>query len=141
MFLDYTEFGKRMESSHEAIFTAIVLFLGVIVYISEAFCYAAFFIFVFNHTNGLSILTSEAKKSRNHSNTHTMMAQFYFFVTETIYMFFIFCLFALGITKKYVYAKDIGVLYKTLEFGLISIVQCLMIPDIRQKLLHAFKRN
>ena len=139
-FLDYIRFGK-MENNNESIFTAAVLFFGVIIYLSEAFCYVTFFIFVYKHNNGLSILTSEVKKSRNHSNAHTMMGQFYFFMTETIYMFFIFLLFAFGISKKYFYAKDIGVLYKNFEFGLISTVQCLMIPEIRQKMQIYFKRR
>ncbi len=141
VLLEYSGFGKKMESNNEAMFVAAVLFLGVIIYFSEAFCYVTFFAFVYKHNNGLSILTSEVKKSRNHSNAHTMMGQFYFFVTETIYMLFMFCLFAFGISKKYFNAKDIGVLYKNLEFGLISIVQCLMIPEIRQKLQIIFKKR
>ncbi len=141
VFLDYIRFGQKLESNNEVIFTSVILFFGVIVYLSEAFCYVTFFFFVYNHNNGLSILTSEVIKSRNHSNAHTMLGQFYFFMTETIYMFFIFLLFAFGIGKKNSHAKDIGVLYKNLEFGMISVVQCLMIPEIRQKIYNIFKRR
>jgi hypothetical protein len=28
-------------------------------------------------------------------------------------------------------AKDIGAVYKELEFGLVSVIQCLMIPELR----------
>ncbi len=141
VFLDYIRFGQKLESSNEVIFTSVILFFGVIAYLSEAFCYVTFFVFVYNHNNGLSILTSEVIKSRNHSNTHTMLGQFYLFMTETIYMFFIFLLIAFGIDKKHPHAKDIGVLYKNLEFGMISVVQCLMISEIRQKIYNIFKRR
>ena len=97
--------------------------------------------YLHKHNNGLSVLPPEVKKSRNHSNAHTMMGQFYFFISETLYMSFVFLIFALGVNKESSYAKDIGVVYKHLEFGIISVIQCLLIPELRNVIVRTFRRR
>jgi len=137
--MDYVRFSQQNESNDESVLIAIVASIAVIIYVTEAFCYIIFFITLFKHNNGLSILPAEVKKSRNHSNAHTMMGQFYLFITETIYMVLLFLIFALGINKVSSNAKDIGAVYKELEFGLVSVVQCLMIPELRNVIVKYIK--
>jgi hypothetical protein len=65
-----------------------------------------------------------------------MMGQFYFFITDMLYGIFIFLAFAPGMKKISHNGKDIAVFVKTLEFGIISVVHCLLIPDIRRKIVN-----
>ena len=106
--------------------------------ISESFCYSLFFQYLFKHNNGLSFLVPEEKKSRNRSNAQTMMGQFYFFITETFYLIFIFVAFSVGGEITSLPSKDIAVIYKTIEFGLISVGHCLLIPEIRRFIVKWF---
>ncbi len=63
-----------------------------------------------------------------------MMGQFYFFVTDMLYGIFIFLAFTPGANKISHNGKDIAVFIKTLEFGVISVVQSLLVPEIRKKI-------
>ena len=137
--IDYISFGQKKANNDEAILTAIVASIGIIMYISEALCYLSFFLFLYKHNNGLSILPAEVKKSRNHSNAQTMMGQFYLFISETLYMVLLFLIFALRVEKHNSNAKDIGAVYKELEFGLVSVIQCLMIPELRNVIVMYIK--
>ena len=76
------------------------------------------------------------KVSRNRANSQTMMGQFYFFVTDTLYGTFIFLAFAPGMNKISHNGKDIAVFVKNLEFGIVSVVQCLLIPELRRKMFN-----
>ena len=107
IMMDYVSFSQQNESKDESVLIAIVASIAVIIYVTEAFCYIIFFIILYKHNNGLSILPAEVKKSRNHSNAHTMMGQIYLFITETIYMVLLFLIFVLGINKVSSNAKDI----------------------------------
>ena len=135
--IDYISFSQKKENKDEAIFIAIVASIGI--YISEAFCYLSFFLFLYKHNNGLSILPAELKKSRNRSNAQTMMGQFYLFITEAVYMLLLFLIFVIGLNNRFPYARDIGAVYKEIEFGLVSIIQCLMIPELRKSIIKFVK--
>ncbi len=65
-----------------------------------------------------------------------MMGQFYFFVTDMVYSTFIFLAYAPGMKRISHYGKDIAVFVKTLEFGIVSVAQCLLIPELRRKILN-----
>ncbi len=70
-----------------------------------------------------------------------MVGQFYFFITDMLYGIFIFFAFAPGMKKISHNGKDIAAFIKTLEFGIISVVYCLLIPEIRRDMVnkHTFK--
>ena len=136
---DYVSFGQKDENNDEAFFAAIVTGICVIIYIAETCCYLSFFLILYKHNNGLSILPAELKKSRNCSNAQTMMGQFYLFITEAVYMLLLFLIFVIGLNNRFPYARDIGAVYKEIEFGLVSIIQCLMIPDLRKSILKFVK--
>ena len=72
---DYVSFRQKDENNDEAIFAAIVIGIDVLIYLAEAICYLIFFLILYKHNNGLSILPADVKKSRNNANAHTMMGQ------------------------------------------------------------------
>jgi hypothetical protein len=138
---DYVSFSLKTDNSEEPIYAAIVIGIGVLIYICEALCYLMFFLILYEHNNGSSILPAAVKKSRNHSNAHTMMGQFSLFITETFFMLILFLIFVLGLNKNFPNAKDVGLIYKEVEFGFVSVVQCLMIPDSRKLFLKFIKQQ
>ena len=105
----------------------------MVFYLSELFCYINFFVFLYNYNNGLHILSQETKQRRNKTNSQTMIGQFYVFLTETFYILFLYVTFLPGIDSILPEVKDVGAFVKTFEFGILSMVHCLLIPDLRIK--------
>ena len=96
--------------------------------------YFGLFRFLYDHNNGTSILPPEVRKSRNRSTTQTMMGQIYFFVLKILYVGFLAVAFGSGVKSVSPHYKDLAIIYKTLEFGLLSVTECLFIPDIRKSI-------
>ena len=136
---DYVSFRQKDENNDEAIFAAIVIGIDVLIYLAEAICYLIFFLILYKHNNGLSILPADVKKSRNNANAHTMMGQCFLFITETVFMLILFLIFVFGLNKHFPNAKDVGLIYKEVEFGLVSLIQCLMIPELRKSIVKFVK--
>jgi hypothetical protein len=104
-------------------------------YTSELGCYMQLFHYLYVHNNGIGILSVEVKKRRNKTNAQTMMGQFYFFIVDTLHATFIFLAFLPGISPVSSELKDLGIFIKYLDFGLVSLIQCLLIPDLRREFL------
>jgi hypothetical protein len=60
-----------------------------------------------------------------------MTGQFYLFAMDTVYVVFLSFAISPGTATISSYAKDIAAFVKTLEFGILSIVHCLLIPELR----------
>jgi hypothetical protein len=61
-----------------------------------------------------------------------MMGQFYLFFTDTVYML-VLTLAVLPGTDSISYdTKDIAYI-KPIEFGILSVIHCLLIPELRNK--------
>ena len=113
---------------------AVVAF-GVFLYSSELTCYLKIFHYLYLYNNGAYFLPPEVKKDRNKTNAQTMVAQFYFFITDTFYAIFLFVAFIPGISPVSSDLKDLGIFLKTLDFGLMSFIHCFLIPTLRRKML------
>ncbi len=104
-------------------------------YTSELVCYLKLFHHLYVHNNGIGILSVEVKKRRNKTNAQTMMGQFFFFIVDNLYAVFIFLAFLPSISPVSSELKDLGIFLKSLDFGLVSFIQCLLIPDLRREFL------
>ena len=62
-----------------------------------------------------------------------MIGQFSVFATETIYILFLYVTFLPGTDSLLPNVREVGAFVKTLEFGILSIFHCLLIPDLRMK--------
>ncbi len=116
----------------------VVFTVGMLLYIFELGCYLKLFHYLYIHNERIGILTPDIKSKRNKTNAQTMIGQFYFFVSDTLYMVFAFVTFLPGIIPVSAELKDLVIFLKTLDFGLVSLIQCLLIPDIRRKFFHVW---
>jgi hypothetical protein len=108
--------------------------MGIALLVCELSIYVYFFVYLYKYNNGLQILTQEKKKSRNKTNAQTLVGQFILFVAFFVYIVFLSFAFSSGETGIAADTKDLGVIVKALEFGLFSLIQCLLIPDMRGQL-------
>jgi hypothetical protein len=133
-FLDYVQAGKTDQFKSEFSYWIPILYqIGLAIYLCELVGYLIFFYFLYNYNKGLQIITQETKKFRNKTNAQTMMVQFYLFVTDTVYIVFLYFAILPGTATVLSDAKDIGSFLKPLEFGILSMVHCLLIPELRNK--------
>jgi hypothetical protein len=63
------------------------------------------------------------------------MGQFYFYFTDTVYMLVLNLAVLPGTASVSYKIKDIAAFVKPFEFGILSTVHCLLIPDLRNKFL------
>jgi hypothetical protein len=116
----------------------VVFTVGMLLYIIELGCYLKLFHYLYIHNERIGILTPDIKSKRNKTNAQTMIGQFYFFVSDSLYMVFAFVALLHGITPVSAELKDLVIFLKTLDFGLVSFIHCLLIPDIRRKFYHCW---
>ena len=139
ILLDYAKAADpHFDGSKTLTFFSICV--STIVVILEMICYLIFFISIFKYNNGASILPIETRKSRNRANAQTMMGQIYFFLLDIFFM--ILNVIALGFADKKSSAtlKDILVTFKFIELLIISVTHCLLIPEIRNKIMTPFSK-
>ena len=129
--LEYTQSCKMDKAVEEPYLISFVLAVGLFIYILEFSCYIYLFLYLYKHNNGLMLLSTEAKKLRNRCNAHTLMGQIFFFVNEMIYIIIIFVAFS-KISSTHV--KDLLSVYKPMEFGIVSIAQCFLVPELRYRM-------
>ena len=122
--------GMSMPRLEASFWIPIVLQLGSALLFAELLIYIYIFIFLLKYNNGLQILALEKKKKRNKVNAQTLLGQYIVFVSNVVYVFFLAVAFSekMGISPD---AKDLGVIIKALEFGIFSVVHCLLIPELR----------
>ena len=111
----------------------VVFTIGMLLYFTELGCYLKLFHYLYIHNERIGILTPDIKSKRNKTNAQTMIGQFYFFVSDTLYMIFAFVTFLPGIIPVSAEFKDLIIFLRTLDFGLVSFIHCLLIPDMRRK--------
>jgi hypothetical protein len=114
-----------------SIWIPIVLKIGTAGLICEFLIYIYLFVYLYKYTSGLQILTLEKKKSRNKSNAQTLFGQFVLFISLSAHIVFMSLAFSTGKNAFAADTKDLGVIVKSLEFGLFSLVHCLLIPELR----------
>ncbi len=135
VLLEYTQSGQKDKAEEETNLISFVLALGVFVYNIELSCYIYIFIYLYKHNNGLILLSTETKKFRNRCNAHTLMGQIFLFVNEMIYLIVFFAAFSLGEGRiSTTHLKDLFSVYKHMEFGIVSVVQCFLVPELRHKM-------
>jgi hypothetical protein len=105
----------------------------------ELFSYINIFHYLYKHNQTINILPEETKKYRNKVNAETMVGQFYLFITDAIYIFFLLATFAPGYALP-PETKDLITLLKNAEFGLMSVAHCMLIPQLRTKIFNRIKR-
>ena len=136
IFLDYVQAGMTSHFKTEKPFwIPIVGLVGVCLGLTELFSYLYIFYYLHKHNEALKVLPEEAKKSRNQFNAQTMLGQFYFYLTDLIYVVFLMIAFQTSTTSLDPVATDITTILKTSEFGFMSVVQCLLIPALRKRLI------
>ena len=111
-----------------------VLAFGMFLYATELCCYLKMFRYLYLYNNSLSILPQQVTRNRNRTNAQTMIGQFYFFVADTLYALFLFVAFLPSVSLVSAVLKDLGIFMKTLDFGLMSSIHCLLIPALRKKI-------
>jgi hypothetical protein len=75
------------------------------------------------------------RKSRNRSNVQTMMGQFFLYLTDTVYVVFLVVAFIWSSSFE-PETKDLVAILKNVDFGLLSVVHYLLIPELRTKVAH-----
>ena len=139
VLLDYQSLEINGEQRIEETFwIPVVLQIGNFLIISELLCYIYFFWDLYKYNNGLSIIPQETKKSRNRTNAQTMMGQFYMFLTNALFIMFLTVGFSSTNSPVSAETKDLGVIFKSLEFGLFSFMHCYLIPELRIVILKYF---
>jgi hypothetical protein len=113
--------------------------IGIALGLVELLSYIYLFYYLFKHNQTLHILPEEARKSRNKFNAVTMMGQFYFYMTDQVYILFLIVTFVSRNTFP-PDTKDLIAVLKTAEFGIFSVVQCFLIPEIRIKMQHKMQK-
>ena len=111
---------------------AIALFLGI----AELYSYVYLFLYLYKHNQTLHILPEETKISRNKFNAQTMVGQFYLYITDTAYAIFLTIAVMSGPGTLLPETKDMIVLVKLSEFGFLSIIHCLLIPQLRTSIFN-----
>jgi len=115
----------------------VVLTFGMFLYVTEIGCYIKIFHYLYVYNNGISFLPRETKQKRNKTNAQMMMAQFYIFIADTLFAVFIFVSFLPGISLVPHRLMGLGTFLKTLDFGLVSFIHCLLIPELRQTIIES----
>ena len=108
--------------------------LGLCLGIAELYSYFSIFVYLHKHNQTLHILPEETKSSRNKFNAQTMMGQFYLYMTDTSYVIFLTIAIMSGPHTLQPDTKDLFVLVKVTEFGFLSVIHCLLIPQLRATL-------
>ena len=135
--IDYTNAGLGHTIPKEEIsWITLVLAFGFVIYLTELFIYIYLFLYLYHHNSDTFVLKIEEKKSRNKNNAQTLVGQFYLFVTDLSY---ILLLFLFSAPKQISHSKDIVAFLKQMEFGISFLVQCLLIPVQRRKILKCFQ--
>lgn len=130
--LDYREVAKASPVRlNESFWIPSLLKMAVVFFFAELSCYVFFFGYLYKHDNGLHILSRETKKARNKTNAQTFMGQSILFLATFSYNLFLYIAFLPGVVAPE--TKDFGVIIKYTEFGILSMVHCLLIPEIRIK--------
>ena len=106
---------------------AVGLCLGIL----ELYSYIYLFLYLYKHNKTLHILPEETKISRTKFNAQTMMGQFYLYLTDTAYVIFLTLTAMIGPNTLLPETKDMIVLVKLTEFGVLSVIHCLLIPKLR----------
>jgi hypothetical protein len=132
VLLDYQALQENSQPRQEhSILIPFILKIGAACLMSQLLIYIYFFVHLYKYNNGLQILTREKKKSRIKTNVQTLLGQFVLFVIVSVYIVFMSLAFAPEITGISPDTKDLGVVVKTLEFGLFSLIHCFLIPELR----------
>ena len=135
--IDYTNAGLGHTISKEEVsWITLVLAFGFVVYLTELFIYIYLFLYLYHHNSDTFVLRVEEKKSRNRNNAQTLVGQFYLFVTDLSYILLLFLFTAPKVSS---HSKDIVAFLKQMEFGISSLVQCLLVPVQRRKIIKWFQ--
>ena len=135
ILLDYIQAGTTAQFKTEKPFwIPLVGFIGISIGLSEIIIYFYIFYYLYKYNETSQLLPEETKKSRHRFNAQTMVGQFYFYITDTVYLLFILITFMPSINAVAPETKDIISLVKTAEFGLMSVLQMLLIPALRKDL-------
>ena len=130
--LDYIQAGMKTPfKTDKPLWLPISGMFGVSLSAVELFSYIYIFLYLHQHNRTLHILPEETKKSRNKFNAQTMLGQIYLYITDLIYFLFLMVAFAFGTSYVAAETKDLIGLVKITEFGVLSAIHCLLIPQLR----------
>ena len=115
----------------------VVSTFGMFVYTTEIGCYLKIFHYLYVYNNGISFLPPEAKKKRNKTNAQMMMAQFYIFIADTLFAVSVFVSFLPGNSIVPHSITGLGGFLKASDFGLVSFIHCLLVPELRQTIIES----
>ena len=131
--MDYQALSKNgIPRQEHSVWIPFVFKIATAILVCELSMYVYFFAYLYKYNNGLQILTQEKKKLRNKTNAQTLIGQFVLFVSFFAYVVFLSLAFSSGETGIAADTKDLGVIVKSLHFGLFSLIHCLLIPEMRE---------
>ena len=115
-------------STYQMVATSVVLSCTV----AEILCYIAFFHHVICHDNGpiKANLRPEVTKQRNRTNAISFLGQFYGFATEATFLTAYLVIIATD--DKNTEMKALAVVFKFMEFGVLSLVEILASEQLRR---------
>jgi hypothetical protein len=85
----------------------------------------------------INVLQDNQIRDRHRKNAITMIGQIYSSVLETIFMILLLLFLKTNLFEKGV--KELFILAKINEFGLMSFVQVMLSPELRKEAKHFFK--
>ena len=109
--------------------------IAVFCAVGELICYTVIFLHVFKQENGqiTKLLDPKITKQRNKKNVTTFLGQFIHFVTEIAFLLFV--LTVLSFDSPYLHLKPLGLAFKIVEFGFLSMVEVLTSEKLRTTLI------
>jgi hypothetical protein len=118
----------------------LILHWGISLQTGELICYILFFVYVYQHNKHMgeiNVLQDNQIRDRHRKNAITMIGQIYSSVLETIFIILLLLFLKTNLFEKGV--KELFILAKINEFGLMSFVQVMLSPELRKEAKHFFK--
>ena len=137
--MDYLKALGFISAPNDDVFWTVLAAIAanVIVFL-ELVSYMIFFKDIYQQNNS-SVVRSAVRRSRNRTNAQTIKGQIYLFIMKFVFIGLVILCFLMGQDYLSIRLKDFVLTYKLLEFGLISVVQCFQIPELRLTMMNWFK--
>ena len=136
----------QLHQDHELLPTTYLQMTSLVILLafqtSEFIIYVWFFNYRYKNDNGnvRRLLTEDVIRSRNMKNIGTFVGQFYGFLMEYSFLFLVFLLTCFSDVKN-IHTKAMLNMVKFIDFGLISAVEVLTSPNLRDFVLWKLNGN
>ena len=112
----------------------LIVNFGISLQAGELICYILFFVYVYQHNKHMgeiNALQDAQIRDRHRKNAITMVGQIYSSVLETVFMIILLVFLKTNVFEKGV--KELFILIKINGFGLMSLFQVILSPELRRE--------